>query len=233
MPSMNEIYEAHADRYDELVSAEDYQGNLPRLLNELVDWNNVSVFEAGVGTGRITKMYIDSVSAATCCDQSRHMLDFTSALFCNHQTPLKFILADNMDLPLLEQPVSLFLEGWSFGHAVVDCESAADLSGTISTLLDNAEKNLSAAGTSIIIETLGTNTETAAPPHPHLAEFYWQLEQVYQFQPHIIRTDYRFSSVDDASRVLGFFFGESMARQVCVQNRSTIPEWTGLWIKRK
>ena len=75
MPDMFEIYQSHASRYHELVLAEDHQNNLGSLLHQLVDWQDLSVLEAGVGTGRVTQLYIADAADAVCCDQSAHMLE--------------------------------------------------------------------------------------------------------------------------------------------------------------
>ena len=56
MPTMTEIYHNHSFEYDELVSHEDYLGNLPKTLHSIFDFNQKSVIELGVGTGRLTKM---------------------------------------------------------------------------------------------------------------------------------------------------------------------------------
>lgn len=102
MPSMNEIYSAHADRYNELVQAEDYKGNLSRLLDDQVDWKGKRVLEAGVGTGRVTQMYANLISTAVCCDRSSHMLAYAAAALSEYKSSLEFIQADNTDLPQLE-----------------------------------------------------------------------------------------------------------------------------------
>ena len=73
MPTMNEIYAAHGDRYDELVSREDREGNLGRELVRLVP-AGAAVLELGAGTGRVTRLYAAGVRSALLCDRSAHML---------------------------------------------------------------------------------------------------------------------------------------------------------------
>ena len=51
MPSMYEIYDAHSDRYHELVMREDYQGNLARALKRVATWSDAVVVEAAHTTG--------------------------------------------------------------------------------------------------------------------------------------------------------------------------------------
>lgn len=58
------------------------------------------------------------------------------------------------------------------------------------------------------------------------------LEIVYEnergFQRRAIRTDYRFDSVAEAARILGFFFGEPMVERVEAAGSERVPECTGL-----
>ncbi len=235
MPTMYEIYNAHADRYDELVRAEDYQGNLGRFLDDCLDLRGARVMEAGVGTGRMTRLYMDRVDSAVCCDRSPHMLEFAERTLVdstNEPPRLRFIQADNLDLPLLQAPVDIFLEGWSSGHAVTDCSDLAAVRDTTWVLMDNARKNLSPGGSIVFLETLGTNLDDPAIPHAHLAHFYEELEKTHRFQRHEIRTDYRFPSNAEATRVMGFFFGSEMEASVRARGTAVIPEWTGAWIRR-
>ena len=47
-----------------------------------------------------------------------------------------------------------------------------------------------------------------------------------------MRTDYLFKTVHEASRVLGFFFGEEMSKLVKEKGTKRVPERTGIWIKQ-
>jgi hypothetical protein len=89
------------------------------------------------------------------------------------------------------------------------------------------------AGTIIIIETLGTGSTEPSPPHERLAAYYQMLEQEYSFASTAIRTDYKFDSVQQASEVLGFFFGDEFAAWVTDQQSPIVPECTGIWWRTK
>ena len=231
MPDMFEIYQSHASRYHELVLAEDFEKNLGSLLHQLVDWQDLSVLEAGVGTGRVTQLYIADAADAVCCDQSAHMLDFAQKNLAANSPKLTFHLADNESLPDLESIFDVFVEGWSFGHSIMACDNEDEILHTVNVLLANATKNLFLGSTIIIIETLGTNTDPAAPPHEKLKFFYDTLVGVHDFSQHTIQTDYQFSTNKEAAEVMGFFFGDEMKRSVLARGMSTIPEWTGIWVK--
>lgn len=232
MPDMFEIYESHASRYHELVLAEDFENNLGSLLHHLVNWHGLSVLEAGVGTGRVTQLYIAQAASAVCCDQSQHMLDFAQKSLAAHSSKLTFQLANNMDLPDIKSTFEVFIEGWSFGHAIMACINEEEILHLTNTLLANAIKNLSVGSTVIIIETMGTNVESPIPPHEKLKFFYKTLVNTHDFSQHVIRTDYRFSAKGEAAQAMGFFFGDDMKQSVLARGTSTIPEWTGVWTRK-
>jgi len=228
---MYEIYEKHADRYHELVSAEDHQANLPEKLHEILDWRGLSVLEGGVGTGRVTRHYIEDASAAVCCDRSRHMLDFAQDALGEFRDKITFVLADNRMMSQLPDRHDVFIEGWSFGHAAVDCSTRVEIEGVAEILLRGAAKNLRPGGAIVLIESLGTNVDVPAPPDDKLATLYERLEVRHGFAKAVIRTDYRFESNEDAVRVMGFFFGERMVDGILRRKSPIIPEWTGVWTK--
>lgn len=231
MPDMFEIYQKHAPRYHALVLAEDHENHLGCLLHQLVNWQDLSVLEAGTGTGRVTRLYIGQAASAVCCDQSQHMLDFAQASLAAHAPKITFQLADNTDLPVFASTFEVFIEGWSFGHSIMDCGSEEEIRHTTNVLLANATENLSAGSTVIIIETLGTNVDAPAVPHERLGLFYETLVHTHGFSQHAIRTDYRFNTNEEAAEILGFFFGDDMRHSVLARGTPTIPEWTGIWAR--
>ncbi len=232
MPDKFEIYKSCASGYNELVLAEDFENNLGSFLHDHVNWSGKSVLEAGAGTGRVTQLYIDQAATAVCCDQSQHMLDFAQKSMAAHSSKLTFQAADNVELPDLKSIFEVFIEGWSFGHPIMACNNEEEILQLTNMLLDNAQKNLSPGSTVIIIETMGTNVESPAPPHQKLKFFYEALVNKHDFRQHVIRTDYRFSANVKAAEVMGFFFGDDMKQSVLARGSSTIPEWTGVWIKK-
>ena len=226
MPSMAEIYERYADQYDELVSAEDYERNLDAALKQITKWRGKSVFEAGTGTGRVTRIYIGEARKALCCDRSAHMLDFAKKRLSSASPKITYLIAENVELPA-PADADIFIEGWSFGHSVV--ASAGHVPEVAALLVDNADQTLKRGGCTIFIETMGTNVDAPAAPHPALAEFYRLLEHEHGFAARTIRTDYRFASVEEAATVCGFFFGDQMGTSVRERGSAIVPEWTGIW----
>ena len=194
MPSMDEIFRRHADRYDELVDAEDHEGNLRRELQRICSWRGRRVLEAGTGTGRVTDLYIREAAAALCLDGSAHMLERARLRLQAFADRITFQVADNLALPPVSEPYDVFVEGWAFGYTAV--HSQQPLAETTRELLSGVERCLVPGAPMILIETLGTDREEVGAPHPTLTEFYEAQEKSFGFQRTVLRTDYRFPDVE-------------------------------------
>lgn len=224
---MTEIYQNHSFEYDELVSHEDYLGNLPKTLHSVFDFNQKTVIELGAGTGRLTQLYIQKVKNAFCFDNSQHMLDKAKINLKQYQDKISFSVCDNSDIDKIDEKADIVTEGWSFGHTVTD--NIDNIISITDNLVRNCKSLLKRNGKIIIIETLGTNTETPFPPDKTLETFYSYLEENHRFKRIIIETDYRFKSVNEAERVTGFFFGEKTAKSILEKNSAVVKEFTGIW----
>jgi ubiquinone/menaquinone biosynthesis C-methylase UbiE len=88
----------------------------------------------------------------------------------------------------------------------------------IERVLGEMDRTLRPGGTLVILETLGT---CATEP------------QNSGFQRAELRTDYRFPSLAAALTSIEFFFGRELAERVRDESWSVVPEWTGLWSRRK
>ena len=75
MSDMFKVYQNYSNLYDELVNHEDYENNLYKFLNANIQWENKIVGEFGIGTGRVTKTYIDKVQKVFAYDNAQHMID--------------------------------------------------------------------------------------------------------------------------------------------------------------
>ncbi len=227
MPSMEEIYESHSDRYDELVGHEDYQRNLTNWLLSYIEWAGRTIVEAGAGTGRVTEIYSPLAKFATCFDRSEHMLQAARSRLKPYMSKLSFAVAENLDLPKLPQTRNVFIEGWSFGPAVIDSERPVEEVAEL--LLRSACKNLTKDADVFIIETLGTNTTSPKAPAKRLYDFYTTLERKWGFVLKILSTDYLYPTFQDAAKSMGFFFGKEMKESILSAQRAIVPEWTGVW----
>ena len=227
MPSMYEIYRCHRAEYDRLVNAEDHEGHLPAFLHCIADWRGKTVLEGGLGTGRVTETFIDDARRVVGCDREVHMLEAARDRLARSADKLELRVADNLDLPLLPEKADVFIEGWSWGHAVVD--GPGEVEAIAESLFAQVRKNLAPGGFVVLIETLGTNALSPAAPHPRLAEFYQLLQSRFGLRQTALSTDYRFATPAEAADVLGFFFGDGLAQAVRTNGSAIVPEWTGVW----
>jgi ubiquinone/menaquinone biosynthesis C-methylase UbiE len=208
------------------------------------------VAEAGIGTGRVTETYIDLAREVRGYDRSAHMIERAARNLRQWSDRLHLSVAEHRELPLGDRSADVFVEGWAFGHVAVD--HADDLARVTRELIAETMRVTRRGGSIVLIETLGTNVDAPAPPLSELGQFYEQLERVHGFARSVIRTDYRFSSAEEAIRLCAFFFGEEMERAVRArlspdarfasdgegrQGRTDpsgsviVPEFTGMWIR--
>ena len=227
MPAMYDIYRRHRIEYDRLVNAEDCEHHLPAFLRSIADWRGKTVLEGGLGTGRVTELFIDDARRVVGCDREAHMLEAARERLARFADKLELRVADNLDLPLLPEKADVFIEGWSWGHAVVD--GPGEVEAIAEALFAQTRKNLVPGGLVVLIETLGTNALSPAAPHPRLAEFYQLLQSRFGLRQTALSTDYRFATPAEAAEVLGFFFGNAMGKAVRANGSAIVPEWTGVW----
>src|ERR1044071_6111038 len=103
-------YQADGDRYQALVSREDYQGNIPRAIDEIISVEGLDVLDLGAGTGRLTLLLAARVNSIRAFDVSAEMLRIcherlTASGFSNWQVDV----ADHRQLPVLNHSVDLIV----------------------------------------------------------------------------------------------------------------------------
>jgi ubiquinone/menaquinone biosynthesis C-methylase UbiE len=226
------IYLNNAAEYDELVSREDYEGNLLKALEAIRPLAGLDVVELGAGTGRLTRLLAPFAGSIRAYDASQAMLDIAADRLTTMSTnspiaPWTLAVADNRSLPADSTSADLSIAGWSFGHTVD--WSPEDWQTPIGAMVDEMIRVLRPGGTAVILETLGTGVENPAPPTPELAAYYTWLEQARGFQAVWTRTDYQFESVGEAEQLVRFFFGDALADFVVQEKLLVLPECTGLW----
>ncbi len=226
------IFNRHAAEYHELVAAEDWQGNLPRALGEITDFEGKTVVEMGAGTGRVTMLVAPLCSEVLAFDASQHMLD-TAASNLKGRALGNVTLqkADNRAIPLPDASAEIVIEGWSFGYTVSQGQS--QWQNTADALLAESARLLMPGGTLIVIETLGTGLRMPAAPGAVLPVFYGYLERQLGFTARWIRTDYRFPSLSEARRLVELFFGQMADYELAAEGDVIVPECTGIWWKRR
>lgn len=222
------IYALDAERYHALVSAEDAAGELPRALARVVELRGARVIEVGVGTGRVTRLLLDAGATVTGYEASAAMLAVAHRTLGDR---FDGVVGDIREVALAAQSADAVVAGWCLGHF---CEWygerwQSEIDGVLRRLWDA----LAAGGTLIVIETLGTGVDVAAPPNAALAAYYRFLEGTWGMTRVTFATDYRFESLAAAIESIGFFFGPELAERVRQQGSPRVPEWTGLWWRRR
>ena len=169
-----EVYANHADRYELLVSREDYELNIPRALNQILNFNSKDVIELGSGTGRLALMLAPVAKSVLALDASRKMLEIAAdKLGEDGFRNWGVAAADHRALPIADRTADVAISGWSIVYLVVWNESAWE--SELAKGLDEMRRILRPGGSIIILETLGTGHESPHPPD-NLVEYFSYLE---------------------------------------------------------
>jgi ubiquinone/menaquinone biosynthesis C-methylase UbiE len=227
MPDNKTVYSHYADQYEALIACEDYQGNILRTLERIVpDLNQRFVLDLGAGTGRLARLLAPRVRYVRAFDESAEMLRVCrDRLAETGLTNWSADVADHRHLPVADASANLVVSGWSVSYLAV--WSAEEGRGKLMEWLKEMKRVLTANSPIVLFETLGTGQESPVRV-PHLADFYPWLDE-NGFENAFIRTDYKFESLEEAERLVRFFFGEEMGADVLKKNWVILPECTGVW----
>ncbi|MED4603786.1 class I SAM-dependent methyltransferase [Paenibacillus validus] len=231
MPDHDHIYTNEAAQYDLLISREDCRHNIMETFRRLLpNLEHLDVADIGAGTGRLSCLLAPYVQSVVAIDASQAMLDIAAdKLKRTGLTNWETCVADNRRLPLPDHSVDVVTAGWTICYSA---NSKVDRWNVhLETILAQIQRILRPSGTAIIMENFGTGDEQPNPPD-FLTSYFHALETEYGFSHAWIRTDYRFTSVDEAERLSRFFFGPDIADKVSAANLQTVPECTGVWWKR-
>lgn len=222
------IYQSEGDQYEALVSHEDYLGNIPRAIDEIVDVDGLDVLDLGAGTGRLTLILAPRLKSIRSFDLSAEMLRVCrERLLASGLSNWQVDVADHRQLPVPDHSVDLVVSGWSVAYLVVwHPETWRD---ELAKWMNEMKRVLKPGGHIILFESLGTGNETPIQLE-HLKNYYPWLGEA-GFQNKWIRTDYQFASVEEATDLAGFFFGVEMANRVRESQSAILPECTGVWWK--
>ncbi len=226
MPDNKTVYARHGNEYEALIAREDYQGNITRAIDEIINVDGLDALDLGAGTGRLTLMLAPRVRSIQAFDASAEMLRVCQErLLASGLSNWQVEVADHRQLPVPDHSVNLVVSGWSVCYlAVWNPESWRS---ELEKWLIEMQRVLKRGGILLLFETLGTGNESPAPPE-HLKNYYGWLDQA-GFQRRWIRTDYQFESLEEAEYLSRFFFGDKLGDQVRQNNRIILPECTGVW----
>ncbi len=226
MPSEKEVYAGHAAEYEALVSREDYQGNILKVIQDIVRLRGMHVLDLGAGTGRLACLLQPYAGRVFAFDLSPHMLRTArEKLAVSGARNWLAAAADHRRLPLRSGEADLIVSGWSVSYVTV--WAPENWRGEAGAWLKEARRVLRKGGYIILFESLGTGSETPQRL-PHLENLYTWLDE-QGFQNKWIRTDYRFESPEVAAEAAGFFFGGEMRDRILRERITILPECTGVW----
>lgn len=224
MPDHTTIYQQEADIYHELISK---QADLMGRIEELRPCCGLDIVDLGAGTGRLTVELAAKAKSIIALDASEAMLRVAAdrleqAALTNWRTQA----ADHRRLPLADQSADLIVSGWSICY--LGSTNVANWQQNIHQVMSEIRRVLRPDGTAVIIETLGTGSETPTAPD-FLLPYYAMLEKDYGFAHQWMRTDYTFDHWQQAERLTRFFFGDALAEQVIKHKLTHLPECVGIW----
>jgi len=223
------IYQSEGDRYEALISREDYQRNIPPAIDEIINIDGLDALDLGAGTGRLTLLLAPRLKSIRAFDTSAEMLRVCrERLMASGLSNWQVDVADHRQLPVQDHSVDLVVSGWSVSYlAVWNQENGG---AELEKWLTEMKRVLRKDGTIILFESLGTGNEK--PIRLEHVESTYQWLDANGFENKWIRTDYRFESVEEAADLAGFFFGEEMTAQVIDKQSTILPECTGVWWRK-
>ena len=220
------IYQTDGDRYEALISREDYQGNIPRAIDEIIHAEGLEVLDLGAGTGRLTLMLAPRVKSIRAFDVSAEMLRVCRArLVASKLSNWEVDVADHRQLPVEDHSADLVVSGWSVSYLSVWNQENGD--AELDKWLAEMRRVLRNDGTIILFESLGTGNES--PIRLEHVELTYRWLDNNDFQKKWIRTDYKFESVEESEELSRFFFGDELGDKVKKNNWVILPECTGVW----
>lgn len=227
MTDYDRIYHSQANQYEQLIRREDYRGNLLPAINRIRAVANLDVVESGAGTGRLTRLLAPQVNTICAFDASPHMLNLAdTVLTASGHKNWSLGVAKHHQLPVDTHYADLFIAGWSICYAFTP--ESPTWQRELDAALAEIARVLRPGGTAIIIETQGTGFESPSPPPP-LQPYFRYLDEQAGFNSSWLRTDYQFTSLAEAERLVRFFFGDDLAETVVEKNWLILPECTGIW----
>ncbi len=226
MPDLFEIYRSQPRTYEDLVSREDWKGNLLPAIEAVCPLAGAEIVEVGAGTGRLTRLLARNARRVAAFDASEAMLGVAAELLrADGRTNCTTATADHRRLPVADASADLAIGGWTVS-AIPAAEKSVEPG--VGHALAEMRRVVRPGGRLILIETLGTGFATPNPPE-FLQPYYDYLE-ASGFRTSWIRTDYRFRDWAEARRLTQFFFGaDPLGALVEGDGGVILPECTGLW----
>jgi ubiquinone/menaquinone biosynthesis C-methylase UbiE len=226
MDDHKSVYANEAERYDALVTREDYQGDILKAINKVVHLKGKDVVELGAGSGRLSLLITPVVRSFRGYDSSPAMLEVAERkLKPTAAKNWNLGQADNRSIPVPYACADLVISGWSICYFAT--WGGVDWKKELYKSFTEMKRILRTAGSIILLETMGTGFETPTPPD-HLMEYYQVLSGL-NFKSDWFRTDYRFQNLTEAVDLVNFFFGKELSEKIAERGDLVLPECIGIW----
>lgn len=226
-----EIYRNKTDKYHQMISFEDHENNLLSTIESITRLADASIIDLGSGTGRLPILFKPFKPNLVALDISYQMLFEQKTQMIANGDAWDIAQGDIRILPFRDAWADLTTAGWAAGHFCAWYPEKWQ--EYIDTVVGEMLRVTKDDGTVMIMETLGTGQEIPAPPTKDLARYYQQLEEKWGFNREEVRTDYKFASVEEAKQNTAFFFGEALSKKIEEEQWQILPEWTGVWHRKK
>jgi ubiquinone/menaquinone biosynthesis C-methylase UbiE len=228
LPNYDALFADQAEKYDRLVAAEDFHGNLLRIIRQVSHLNREqSVADLGTGTGRV---------AFLVCPIVRHVygIEPVGGMRLVAETKkqtlgiknVDFMPGEHRDIPLPDNSIDLITEGWAF--LKVFRTAYPEWRAEFEAIISEMKRILRPQGAVVLIETMGSLHIWEKVPENTL-ELYDFLEKELCLKKTIIRTDYKFATKEEAVDLMTFFFGDEMGAEVSEKGDLIVPEATVVW----
>lgn len=226
MDHFQSIYAAEADKYHRFIAAEDAYGELATRLDGVAA-RAKTVVDIGTGTGRLAIQLCRPGVTVHGVDVAADMLRVAAAALAASTCDWMLTQGDARDLPVADNWADAALAGWVFGHFTeFDGDRWRE---SLDRAIAEMDRVVRPGGVEVIIDTLGTAVTEPAAPSPLLAEYHAHIEEL-GFARTVLRTDYRFPSIEDSVQMLDWFFG--LGDWARAHNDPVVPEFTGWWERR-
>ncbi|MCB0191705.1 MAG: class I SAM-dependent methyltransferase [Anaerolineae bacterium] len=224
-----DIYTTQATAYHRMIEPEDVDSHIRPAIERITSLAGKRILDLGTGSGRVPLLFGDQAARMIGLDLHAAMLAEHQRQRQQHGGTWSLVQADMRHLPLPDGWADVVIAGWAIGHLVG--WHGDRWRNEVQQVVTEMQRLAAPGGTVIILETLSTGSQTPAPPTDGLAHYYHWLETTMGFTRQEIRTDYQFSTVDEAVAKTEFFFGPQLAQTIRDQGWARVPEWTGVWSK--